>query len=222
MRSSEEIDRLAAALVCAQVEFPTVTKTKVARVPTKNGGEYSCRYADLPDVLAAVQPVLTKHRFAVVGIPDTSEVGRPALTTRLVHASSQWIEVTVELYLTQETPQGQGSAITYTYARRHGLFGALNIAADEGDDAGIAETEQVASGPRTPRGVTSPKVADAQLRNIGRLLGALGITERAERLEYTSAVVVRTDAPSKHLTKQGASTLVDLLEQDCERFQQSR
>ena len=213
MRSSEQIDQLATALVCAQAEFPTVTKTKVARVPTKGGGEYSYRYTDLPDVLAAVQPVLTRHGLAVVGLPDTTAEGEPALTTRLLHASGQWIEATVELYLSQETPQGQGSAITY--ARRYGLCGALNIATDEDDDAGIAETEHAAPGPRTPRGVTSPKVTDAQLRNIGRLFGVIGITDRVKRLEYTSAAVDRTVGSSKELTKAEASKLIDLLEQDC-------
>lgn len=213
MRSSDQIDQLAAALVAAQAEFPTVTKGKVARVPTEGGGEYSYRYADLPDVLAAVQPVLTKHGLAVVGLPDTTNEGEPALTTRLLHASGQWIEATVELFLPQETPQGQGSAITY--ARRYGLCGALNIAADADDDAGIAETEHVASGRRAPRDVSTAKVTDAQLRHIGRLFGALGVTERAERLAYTSTVVARDVGSSKELTKQEASKLIDLLEHDC-------
>ena len=212
MRASEQIDQLAQALVAAQAEFPTVTKGKVARVPTKGGGEYSYRYADLPDVLAAVQPVLTKHGLAVVGLPDTTAEGEPALTTRLLHSSGQWIEATVELFLSQETPQGQGSAITY--ARRYGLCGALNIAADEDDDAGLGEATRAAPG-RRARDVSTGKVTDAQLRNIGRLLGALGVTDRAERLAYTSAAVNRDVSSSKELTKQEASKLIDLLEHDC-------
>ena len=212
MRSSDQIDQLAQALVAAQAEFPTVTKGKVARVPTKGGGEYSYRYADLPDVLAAVQPVWTNHSLALVGLPDTTPEGEPALTTRLLHASGQWIEATVELFLPQETPQGQGSAITY--ARRYGLCGALNIAADEDDDAGLAEATRPAQG-RRAQDVTTGKVTDAQLRNIGRLFGALGVTERAERLAYTSAAVNRDVGSSKELTKQEASKLIDLLEHDC-------
>ena len=219
MRSSEQVDQLAAALVAAQGEFPTVTKGKVARVPTRGGGEYSYRYADLPDVLAAVQPVLTRHGLSVVGLPDTTEGGRPALTTRLLHASGQWIEATVELFMPQETPQGQGSAITY--ARRYGLCGALNIAADEDDDAAAAEHAGSRTAPSGPHDVTSAKVTDAQLRNIGRLFGALGVTERTQRLEYTSAVVNRAVGSSKELTKAEASKLIDLLEHDSKRFQQA-
>lgn len=213
MRSSDQIDQLASALAAAQGEFPTVTKTKVARVPTKGGGEYSYRYADLPDVLAAVQPALTKHGLAVIALPDTAAEGKPALTTRLVHVSGQWIEATAELYLSQQTPQGQGSAITY--ARRYGLCGALNIAADEDDDAGIAEHVHSTGRRRAPRDLGASTVTDAQLRNIGRLFGALGITDRDKRLEYTSAAVIRSVGSSKELTKQEASTLIDLLEHDC-------
>ena len=43
----------------------------------------------------------------------------------------------------------------------------------------------------------------------------IGITDRAERLEYTSAVVNLTVGSSKELTKAEASKLIDLLEQDC-------
>ena len=78
--------------------------------------------------------------LAGAGIPDTTEDGKPALTTRLVHTSGQWIEATVELFLSRETPQGEGSALTY--ARRYGFCGVLNIAADEDDDVGLAEAQR--------------------------------------------------------------------------------
>ncbi len=220
MRTSETIDQLAAALVCAQGAFPRITKTKLARVPTKGGGEYSYRYADLADILSVVQPVLSANGLAVVGIPDTTESGKPALTTRLVHTSGQWIEATVELFLSQETPQGQGSALTY--ARRYGFCGVLNIAADEDDDAGLAEVQGRAwrrsSGRSQPTTAAESGeiVSDAQLRNIGRLFGALGIPDRDERLAYVSAAVNRAVGSSKELTRQEASTLIDRLEHDCE------
>jgi hypothetical protein len=221
MRTSEVIDQLAAALVAAQGAFPRITKGKIARVPTKGGGEYSYRYADLADILSVVQPVLSANGLAVVGIPDTTEGGKPALTTRLVHTSGQWIEATVELFLSQETPQGQGSALTY--ARRYGFCGVLNIAADEDDDAGLAEAQRPArrrsAGRAHGRADTesAEMVTDAQLRNIGRLFGVLGVTERDKRLEYTSAAVGRQVDSSKLLTRREASKLIDLLEHDSEQ-----
>lgn len=219
MRTSEAIDQLAAALVAAQGAFPRITKGKVARVPTKGGGEYSYRYADLADILSVVQPVLGANGLAVVGIPDTTESGKPALTTRLVHTSGQWIEATTKLFMPQETPQGQGSALTY--ARRYGFCGVLNIAADEDDDAGLAEAQRPA-GRCPPRraqssasGESGETVTEAQLRNVGRLFGVLGVTDRDERLAYTSACVNREVESSKALTKREASKLIDLLEHDC-------
>ena len=220
MRTSDAIDQLAAALSAAQGAFPRITKGKLARVPTKAGGEYSYSYADLPDILSVVQPALTANGLAVMGIPDTSESGKPALTTRLVHASGQWIEATVELFLPQETPQGQGSAITY--ARRYGLCGVLNIAADEDDDAGLAEAQRrhhQRAPARTQRITTAEdgeQVTGGQLRNLGRMFGVLGVATREERLEYTSAGVGRTVGSSKELTRAEASKLSDLLEHDCE------
>ena len=134
-----------------------------------------------------------------------------------MHTSGQWIEATVELFLSQETPQGQGSALTY--ARRYGFCGVLNIAADEDDDAGLAEAQRPArrgSAGRSQRTESAEMVSDAQLRNIGRLFGVLGVTERDKRLEYTSAVVNRQVESSKALTRREASKLIDLLEHDCE------
>ncbi len=216
MRSSEHLDQLVPALVAAQAEFPTVTKGKVARVSTKNGGEYSYRYADLPDILTALQPTLAKHGLAVVGLPDTTADGKPALTTRLLHTSGQWLEGSVELHLSQDTPQGQGSAITY--ARRYGFCGVLNIAADEDDDAALASGESGQAQQRADpnnRGANEAMATEAQLRNIGRLFDKLGVSDRSERLSYVSAVVNRPVASSKELSVHEASAVIDRLEHDC-------
>ena len=131
----------------------------------------------------------------------------------------QWIEATVELFLSQETPQGEGSALTY--ARRYGFCGVLNIAADEDDDAGLAEAQRRARRRSAGRaqgsaGAESAEmVTDAQLRNIGRLFGVLGVGDRDKRLESTSAAVNREVTSSKALTRREASALIDGLEGDC-------
>lgn len=212
MRTSEELDQLAAALTKAQSEFPTIAKTKVA----KAGSSFTYRYAALPDLLRAVQPVLTVNGLSIMAMPDRTEDGRPALTTRLMHSSGQWIEATAELHLANETPQGHGSAITY--ARRYGLTGVLNIAADEDDDAVAAQGGEAP--PRTDHTRSlreSRAVSELQLKKIGALFGELGIRDRAERLAYTSAVANREVTTSKELTSREASKLIDVLEQDVAR-----
>lgn len=225
MRTSETIDQLAAALVAAQGAFPHLTKGKIARVPTKNGGEYSYRYADLADILTAVGPALSANGLAVTALPDRTEDGRPALTTRLLHASGQWVEATAELRVDPAaTPQGYGSALTY--GRRYALCAALGIAADEDDDGALAETEhrgrrrERGASQRTTGAASDDPVSEAQLRNIGRLFGALGVTDRDERLAYTSGAVNREVTSSKELTKREASTLIDRLQDDCDQREQ--
>lgn len=64
-----------------------------------------------------------------------------------------------------------------------------------------------------------PMVSDAQLRNIGRLMGAksgLGITDRAEALGYVSSKVGRPVESRNELTRDEASRLIDALERDIE------
>jgi hypothetical protein len=61
-------------------------------------------------------------------IPDGN-----GLTTIIMHDSGEWIRATATLTLDKQTPQGQGSAITYM--RRYALSAALGIATED-DDGG--------------------------------------------------------------------------------------
>ena len=136
MDTSTETAELAAALAEAQAELPVVPKRHVARVPTRSGGEYAYKYADLEDVVSASRPVLAKHALAVMQMTGYAD-GHDTLTTRVMHRSGQWAESTMRLFLAQESPQAQGSALTY--ARRYAWCAALGIVADEDDDAQAAE-----------------------------------------------------------------------------------
>ncbi len=137
MNTSPETAELAAALAAAQAELPVVAKRHVARVPTRSGGEYTYKYADLEDVVSASRPVLAKHGLAVMQMTGFAE-GHDTLTTRVMHRSGQWAESTMRLLLATESPQAQGSALTY--ARRYAWCAALGIVAEEDDDAQVAET----------------------------------------------------------------------------------
>jgi hypothetical protein len=64
------------------------------------------------------------------------EPGKASVSTTLVHASGEWISLSLSLPVggKGETPQGVASAITY--ARRYGLMAILGIAAGDEDDDG--------------------------------------------------------------------------------------
>jgi hypothetical protein len=129
---SEQINELAAALVKAQGELPTVGKDSTNPF-------FKSKYADLAAVIKAASPVLAKHGLAVSQHVTTGEDGGSRLATWLLHESGQYICEAMPLLLPKEDPQGQGSAITY--ARRYSYMAVLGLVADEDDDGNRASTQ---------------------------------------------------------------------------------
>jgi hypothetical protein len=136
-RQSNDVNHLAAALVAFQAEMGTVPKESVNPF-------FKSTYADLAACVKAATPLATTHGIAV-----TQHIGMGYLTTRLWHASGQWIEEDAELApIKDHDPQAQGSAITYM--RRYAYCAALGIVADKDDDGNAASKPGTSfSAPRT-------------------------------------------------------------------------
>ena len=134
MKTSDTLGELTTALLAAQAEFPTIPKTKTGTIPTKAGGSYSYSYADLPVIKAAIDPILSKFGLTVTQLPDGG-----GLNTTLLHQSGEFVSATADLFIAQQTAQGQGSAITYM--RRYAYCAATGVVAEDDDD-GAAATHQ--------------------------------------------------------------------------------
>lgn len=132
MRRSDQINELSKALTAFQKNTPKITKDKTAKVPTKTGKDYSYDYADLASIWDKIRGNLADNELSVIQSPS-SRTGEATLTTVLAHSSGQWVEDEMPLKIVQDTPQGQGSAITY--ARRYMLCAMLGIVADSDTDA---------------------------------------------------------------------------------------
>jgi hypothetical protein len=128
MKTSDNISELAAALAKAQGEMKNATLNKV-------NPHFKSKYADLAGIRDTVIPSLSKNGLAVVQ-GTAVESGQLVVTTRLVHASGQWMESQYPIAI--DKPQAMGSA--YTYAKRYSLSAMCCIAADEDDDANAAQT----------------------------------------------------------------------------------
>jgi hypothetical protein len=128
---SETLNELAAALVAAQSEFPTVGKDSTNPF-------FKNKYASFAAVVEAASPTLTKHGLAVSQHVGGSD-GNTVLTTYLLHSSGQYIAHDMPLLLPKQDPQGQGSAITY--AKRYSYMAVLGLVADEDDDANKASNK---------------------------------------------------------------------------------
>ena len=135
MRTSEQINELAAALAKAQAEMKNATLNKI-------NPHFKSKYADLAMIRDTVTPALAKHGIAVSQGIDTLD-SSIVVVTRLLHSSGQWIESRIPI--AYDKPQAMGSAITY--ARRYSLSAMCSIAADEDDDANAAQDSKPAAMP---------------------------------------------------------------------------
>lgn len=132
MKRSDSIAELSKALTAFQKAAPAIKKDKEAKLQLKNGGNYGYKYADLSSIMDAIRGNLADNELAVIQSPSAYSA-EPMLTTLITHSSGEWIEDSMQLKIMQETPQGQGSAITY--ARRYMLCAMLGIVADDDNDA---------------------------------------------------------------------------------------
>lgn len=134
--------RLNAALAAVQRDLPRIDKGKTAKVPTKNGGEYTYSYADLADVAQAIKPLLGAHGLAFTTWP-TLTGNRFVLRYELLHESGEQKDGEYPLPSPLDVgAQALGSAITY--ARRYCLCAVTGVAPDDDDDAAAADAKRQA------------------------------------------------------------------------------
>ena len=136
---SDRLNRLAAALACAQAQIEPATPDAVGSLDDA-GEERSYRYATLASVWQAVRGPLTENGLSVVQTCEPGAIGELRLVATLLHTSGQWISGTTALPLPAQTPQGFGSALTY--ARRYGLAAMVGLCVDHDDDGAAGSRRQ--------------------------------------------------------------------------------
>lgn len=138
MKTSNELKNIYSAIIKMRTEIAPVTKTKRA-----NAVKYTYNYAPLDSVIELLNVVLPKYGLGwlqTIGMQD----GSPALTTRIIHESGEWIEDSLEL------PQVRGDSgknenqelgASITYFKRYALSAMFGIATDDDTD-GVAEVRE--------------------------------------------------------------------------------
>ncbi len=129
--TSEVTNQLYPALFAAQLNYPSLEKTK-----TGSTGNRNYQYADLAVIMEAIRKpnadqglfiVHTSHYIRDIGGLN----GSPFSETRIIHAhSGQWIAAILPLYGVQDQKMG----ISTTYARRYCTLGLTGIVGDEDTD----------------------------------------------------------------------------------------
>ncbi len=139
MKTSTEINDLAAALAKAQPRFGQIRRTKTVKVRTKTGGEYTFSYAPLEAVIDAVRVPLAEVGLSLVHPVETTETHVHA-GAMLLHSSGQWIE---DMIAVPRPPAMQELGSILTYLKRYCTQGVLGVQADDDDDGNLADGNHV-------------------------------------------------------------------------------
>lgn len=129
MKSSNSLSTIAEALANAQGECKDIQKNKQG---------YGYKYATLESILSMLRPILAKHKLSVIqshGIENNIIT----VTTRLMHASGEWLEDTggVEFQVLKGMNHAQSVGAAITYLRRYQISAFMNITSDEDVDGEI-------------------------------------------------------------------------------------
>ena len=151
MRTSEQTDKIDAALAAAQAEMvnPAFDSTNP---------HFKSKYASLAAVRNGIIPILARHGIACVQelLHDDGKVG---CATRL-SCAGQWIEF-APFYLPPSKGDAQGYGSASTYARRYSLQAVAGVAGDEDDDGNAVA--QPARRKATANAVTPTAGADERV-----------------------------------------------------------
>jgi hypothetical protein len=211
METSPEITKIASALL----EFQRAA-IKVGKDAKANYG----RYATLENVIDTVRAPMLSAELSFVQFPDGN-----GLTTLIMHKSGEWIKATAALTLDKQTPQGQGSAITYM--RRYALSAALGIATEDDDDGNEAskpsQTRQAAPQRTKPTDTGKDPSMEllAQKDRVVSLLKQLGFkpvgkTVAEKRAEVADAVFKHANA---ELTDTNLEAIAEILSAKIEQLE---
>ena len=128
LNQSNVIGALAAAL-------SKVQGAMVGAVKDSSNPFYKSRYADLSSVWDACRVQLAANNLCVIQTTAEAADGAVLITT-LAHSSGEWIRSVLPIKVKDNSPQAQGSGMTY--ARRYALAAIVGVSQID-DDAEAAQ-----------------------------------------------------------------------------------
>lgn len=202
MNKSESIKNLAIALAKFQAEVKNPPNTA-------NNPFFKSKYAPLSEVLNTTRPILSKHGLSVVQAPS-GDGENIVVTTLLLHESGEWIE-SEPLILKADKPTAQGAGSAITYARRYALSAMLGISSEDDDDGNQAgkqdnEKDRTNTNTKTENNNLATK---SQLNLIYKLAKEKNYDDK-NMSNYIKSMYQKEN--SKELTKQEASSLIEMLQ----------
>lgn len=137
MSESKEIKQFVQAFIKAQSEFKPAIKNKL-------NPHFKSKFADLETVIDACLVALNKNGISLNQPTRITETNTVVLITRLTHVSGEFIDSELPVINPANTPQGMGSALTYT--KRFGIQALLGIPSED-DDGEASHGRKAVSSP---------------------------------------------------------------------------
>ncbi len=121
------------------MEAPKRTKKATVKGRSKGGAEYnySYNYAPLDEIISTVKLPMKEVGLAYRQFLASRD-GQWVMRTVIAHKTGEWFGCDYPIFWEQDRGM-QGFASGVTYARRYGLMLALGIAAEDDDDANVAD-----------------------------------------------------------------------------------
>ena len=146
---SNVIGALAAAL-------SKVQGAMVGAVKDSSNPFFKSKYADLSSVWDACRVQLAANNLCVIQTTAEADDGAVLITT-LAHSSGEWIRSVLPIKVKDNSPQAQGSGLTY--ARRYALAAIVGVSQID-DDAEAAQGRKVVVTPELSAKVASCNTID--------------------------------------------------------------
>ncbi len=174
METSPEIEKIAKALWMFQGQVAGITKDSTNPF-------FHSKYASFDNIVATIKPSLEAAHLSFSQMPDGD-----GLTTIVMHDSGQWIKATAKLTPKDQTPQGQGSAITYM--RRYALSAALGLATEEDDDGNGPVASKKAPTTKASKKTDYPAMTEKNNASGLKLTGSQEILAKKDRIKALLAI----------------------------------
>jgi len=138
MKTSESIKEIGIALGQYQNRVPYLKK---------DSQNHRNKYVSLPELNRKAYPVMAEFGLSMTQFPDEAADGKPALTSRLMHKSGEWMEATFPLgteWIKGQNPM-QNIGIALTYMCRYAKSAILGTSGGDDDAIGLEDDSNEAT-----------------------------------------------------------------------------
>ena len=177
----------------------------------KNNPFYKSKYVPLENVAEAIDKTSTKFGLTYTQYPVSNEKGEVGVATILHHESGEYMEYPPLMVKPEKnTPQGVGSAITYS--RRYSLSAVFGITSDQDDDGNEASGKRSNQNNQRQnyRQNNTPKMASSQ--TIGTLkqqiINITSLMKENGKANSQQEVEEKFDVNGYNLTEDAATQII--------------